>query len=294
MLAGQIVNGLVSGAMIALVAIGFTLIIGVLDKLNFNHPEVFMFGGYVGLVSLQHLPVGWAFVAAFMVGGVLGVLTEWVAFRRFRGSDTHTTAALSSLALGLVLTDLVHKYWGTEPLRIEGQQGWLAGSFSLAGVNFLNLQMLLLAVMVLLMLALHHLIAHTRTGRRIRAVAESPDCASLLGVDVLRVNQIVFFVSSGLASLAGLMLALRTDTVQPDIGLTFGLKALAVMAIGGMGDMRGAVVAGLAIGVLEALLFHWGWGRMGELAVWAAMLATLVLRPGGLFAGSHHGREVRV
>ena len=87
-------------------------------------------------------------------------------------------------------------------------------------------------------------------------------------------------------------------TVTPsqggNIGLTFGLKALAVMAIGGMGDMRGAVVAGLAIGVLEALLFHWGWGRMGELAVWAAMLATLVLRPGGLFAGSHHGREVRV
>lgn len=294
MLAGQILNGLVSGAMIALVAIGFTLIIGVLDKLNFNHPEVFMFGGYVGLVSMQHLPVGWAFVAAFAVGGLLGLLTEWVAFRRFRGADTHTTAALSSLALGLILTDLIHKSWGTEPLRLGGQPGWLSGSFSLMGVNFLNLQLLLLGVMVLLMMALHHLISNTAAGRQIRAVAESPDFASLLGVNVLRVNQIVFFVSSGLASVAGLMLALRTDTVQPDIGLTFGLKALAVMAIGGMGDMRGAVVAGLAMGVLEALLFHWGWGRLGELAVWAAMLATLMLRPAGLFASRHHGRELRV
>jgi branched-chain amino acid transport system permease protein len=98
MLAGQIVNGLVSGAMYALVAIGFTLIIGVLDKLNFNHPEVFMFGGYVGLMALPHMSVAGAFAMAFLVGGLLGVLTEWMAFRRFVGNDARTTAALSSLA----------------------------------------------------------------------------------------------------------------------------------------------------------------------------------------------------
>ena len=90
MLAGQIVNGLVSGAMYALVAIGFTLIIGVLDKLNFNHPEVFMFGGYVGLMALPFMPVAGAFAMAFVVGGLLGVLTEWMAFRRFVGNDARS------------------------------------------------------------------------------------------------------------------------------------------------------------------------------------------------------------
>ena len=294
MLAGQIVNGLVSGAMYALVAIGFTLIIGVLDKLNFNHPEVFMFGGYVGLVALPHMPVAGAFAMAFAVGGLLGVLTEWMAFRRFVGSDARTTAALSSLALGLILTDLVHKVWGTEPLRLPNLTGWLSESFGLLGVNFLNLQMVLLAITFALMWALHHVIAHTRMGRQIRAVAESSAHASLLGVHVLRVNQVVFFISSGLASIAGLMLALRADTVSPDLGLTFGLKALAVMAIGGMGDMRGAVLAGLGIGVLEALMFHFGLGRLGELTVWAAMIATLLLKPAGLFASGHHGQEQRV
>jgi len=152
----------------------------------------------------------------------------------------------------------------------------------------------LLAITFALMWALHHVIAHTRMGRQIRAVAESSAHASLLGVNVLRVNQAVFFISSGLASIAGLMLALRADTVSPDLGLTFGLKALAVMAIGGMGDMRGAVLAGLGIGVLEALMFHFGLGRLGELTVWAAMIATLLLKPAGLFASGHHGQEQRV
>jgi branched-chain amino acid transport system permease protein len=87
---------------------------------------------------------------------------------------------------------------------------------------------------------------------------------------------------------------LRADTVSPDLGLTFGLKALAVMAIGGMGDMRGAVLAGLGIGVLEAMMFHFGLGRLGELTVWAAMIATLLLKPAGLFASGHHGQEQRV
>ena len=84
MLAGQIINGIVSGAMYALVAIGFSLVIGVLDKLNFAHPEVFMFGGFVGLMSISHLPLPWAFLMAFLMGGLLGVFTEFVAFRRFQ------------------------------------------------------------------------------------------------------------------------------------------------------------------------------------------------------------------
>lgn len=294
MLAGQILNGLVSGAMYALVAIGFTLIVGVLDKLNFTHPEVFMLGGFIGLVSLTYLPLEWAFFFAFVVGGLLGLFTEFVAFRRFRSADSRITAALSSLALGLIFTDLVHKFWGTEKVPLPQRSVWLNETFSIAGVYFMYLQLVVLAVTLVLMLGLHFLITRMRIGRQIRALAEAPIPASLLGINVLRVQQSVFFISSALAAVAGLMLALRSDGAATEIGLTFGLKAMAIMAIGGMGDLRGAVLAGLFIGVIEALMFYFGLGRLGEMTVWLAMIVILLVRPSGLFSTGLHSREQRV
>ena len=293
MLVGQLVNGLVSGAMYALVAIGFTLVIGVLDKLNFAHPEVLMFGGFVGLVSVQFLPLPWAFLAAFVVGGAMGLVTEFIAFRRFQGAEGKITAALASMALGLIVTDIVHKVWGTEPLPLPPQTGWLAERFSIADVQFVNLQLVIMAVTFALMAGLHLLLQRTRTGRQIRALAESPVSAALLGVDVRRGTQAVFFISSALAAEAGLLLALRSGSASSDIGLTLGLKALAIMAIGGLGDLRGAVLGGLAIGVLEALMFSFGFGRLGEMTVWVAMIAMLMFRPGGLFGGGLHSQEQR-
>jgi branched-chain amino acid transport system permease protein len=294
MLAGQILNGLVSGAMYALVAIGLTLVVGVFDKLNFAQPEVFMLGGFIGLVSLTYLPLEWSFAFALVVGGLLGLFTEFVAFRRFQSADSRTTAALSSLALGLVLTDLVHKVWGTEQVPLPQRAGWLSGTFGIAGVQFLNLQLLVLGVTLTLMIGLHFLITKARIGRQIRALAEAPTAAALLGINVLRVKQSVFFISSALAAVAGLLLALRSDAANSDIGLTFGLKAMAIMAIGGMGDLRGAVFAGFLIGVIEAVMFHFGLGRLGEMTVWLAMILILILRPSGLFSGGLHSREQRV
>lgn len=291
MLLGQITNGLVIGAMYALVAIGFTLVIGVLDKLNFAHPEVFMFGGIVGLVCAAHTSVWWAFPLAFMVGGLMGLLTEFVSFRRFQSDDAKTTAALSSLSLGLVLVDITHKVWGSEPVDLGLTSGIFKEGFTVAGVRFLWIQLIILSVTFALMLALHLAVSRTSAGRRIRAVAESSTNAALLGIDVRRVTQTVFFVSSALAAVAGLLLALRTGVANPELGLTFGLKAVAIMAIGGMGDLRGAVIAGLLIGVLEALTFQFGLGRLGEMTVWVAMLIVLIWRRGGLFGGLHAGEQ---
>ncbi|MDB5899444.1 MAG: hypothetical protein JWP22_2794 [Ramlibacter sp.] len=293
MLAGQLVNGIVSGAMYALVAIGFSLVIGVLDKLNFAHPEVLMFGGFVGLLTVTGLPFVWVFPAAFIAGGLLGVLTEFLAFRRFQSADAKITAALASVALGLIMTDLVQKVWGTEAVTLQVPAGWLSQGFAIGDVRFVNLQFVILGVALLLMAGLHLLLGKARIGRQIRAVAESSQSASLLGIDVKRVTQAVFFISSALAAEAGLLLALRSGAASSDIGLTFGLKALAIMAIGGLGDLRGALVGGLLIGVLEALMYQMGLGRLVEITVWVAMIAVLMFRPAGLFGSGLHGREQR-
>jgi branched-chain amino acid transport system permease protein len=289
----QILNGLIIGSMYALVAIGFTLVLGVLDRLNFAHTEIFMLGGFVGLVVIQGGgPLWLTLPVAFAVCGGLGLVVELVCFRRIEG-DARITAALSSVAAGLIIDDLLQKVYGTDPPSLP-----LPAYITDAGVRFLDthltyLDLLIVGVTLGLMLALQLYVARSRTGRAIRAVADSHVAASLLGINVRRVTQQVFFLSAGLAGVAGVLYALRTDIANLQAGLTFGLKALAVMAIGGMGDVRGAVIGGLAVGVLEGLAFYWDLGGYSDLVVWIAMILVLLVRPAGLFGGGVHVRETR-
>lgn len=293
MLAGQILNGIVTGSMYALVAIGFSLVIGTLDKLNFAHSEVFMVGGFIAVASVSFLPWQLALIVIFLAGGLLGLATEFFAFRRFQTAEGKITAALASMALGLIITDLVHKVWGTEPVPLKFESPWLQTGNTFFGATVLNLQLVILAVAFVLMALLHLLLQKTRMGRQIRALAESTVSASLLGINVRRVTQAVFFLSSALAAVGGLLVALRVGAASSEIGLSFGLKSLAIMAIGGMGDLRGALVGGLLIGVLEALMFQMGLGRLVEITAWVTLFAVLIFRPNGLFGGGIHAREQR-
>lgn len=289
----QILNGLIVGSMYALIAIGFTLVLGVLDRLNFAHTEVFMFGAFAGLLVIDQGFAWWLAIPFVMiVSGVIGLAVEFISFRRFEG-DVRITAALSSLAVGLVMIDLTHKRWGTEPVGMTMPSAVTTAGFTAFGIRIVYVQILILAVTLVLMAALHFFVSRTRAGRNIRAVADSPPSAALLGIDVRRVTQNVFFVSSALAGVAGLLLAFRTGFANADVGLTFGLKAIAIMAIGGMGDMRGAVVGGLIIGILESLTFQFGIGKLGELVVWVGMILVLLVRPEGLFGGGVHTKDVR-
>ena len=120
------------------------------------------------------------------------------------------------------------------------------------------------------------------SGGSLRTVSESPEVAALLGINVTRVTQQTFVIASALAGVSGLLIASRTGAVAPEIGMSFGLKSLAVMAIGGMGDLRGAVVAGLLLGVAEGLTYWIGLGRLGEITVWVLMIVMLLVRPSGL------------
>jgi branched-chain amino acid transport system permease protein len=293
LLVEQIVNGIVLGSLYALIAQGYTLVFGVLDKLNFAHGEVFMLGGYVAVASTAlGLPLALALVLAIVVCAVVGIAVELVSFRKFRSHDAHITSALSSFAVGLVMVDLVQKSWGTEPLAIALPEGLNLASLEVLGVRFSAVKLAILAVATSLMLVLHLTISRTALGRAVRAVSESPAAASLYGIDVVRTIQVVFALASAMAGLAGAALALRTGFASPDMGFTLGLKALAIMAIGGMGDLRGAFLGGLLIGVFEALAFHWGLGQIADTGVWLIMIAVLLFRPSGLFA-ARASREVR-
>jgi branched-chain amino acid transport system permease protein len=286
MLAEQIVNGLVLGAMYVLIALGYTLVFGVLDKLNFAHGDIFMFGGFVAVSVLALGAPLWAGAfAAFVVCGVLGLAVELVSFRKFRSHDAQVTAALSSLACSIILIDATQKVWGTEPVALTIPTSIRTASVTVQGLRIAYVNIGILGLAILLMIGLYVLIVRTRMGRNIRAVADSAVAAELLGIDVTRVTQQTFFLASGLAGLAGVMLAVRTGFVTTELGLTFGIKALAVMAIGGMGDLRGAVVGGLLAGIVEAMATQLGLGKFGDMAVWLLMIVVLLVRPAGLFGG---------
>ncbi len=291
MLAEQILNGIVLGSMYALVALGYTLVFGVLDKLNFAHGETFMLGGFVAVAaSALGAPIWLAFPCAIVLCGALGLMVEWVSFRKFQSADAQITAALSSLAVGLIVIDLVQKSFGSEPVSLELPLAVRTATVNIAGTDLAWIKIAILAVALTLMAALHALVQYTRVGRNIRAVAESPLSAALLGVNVRQVNQQTFFIASALAGMAGLMLALRTGYAASDIGFTFGIKALAIMAIGGMGDLRGAMAGGILVGVIEALAVQYGLGKLGEVVVWIVMILVLLIRPAGLFQSSTRQR----
>lgn len=293
MLIEQIINGLVLGSMYSLIALGYTLVFGVLDKLNFAHAELFMLGGFVALVSFAlGAPLWAAITVALVFGGMAGLVVELVSFRRFIGQDAQIVASLSSLSLGLVFVDLVQKVWGTEAIELPIPADLRSAHFVLFGISFNWIKIGILGFSILLMFVMHQFVSRTRIGRNIRAVADSPTFAGLLGINVKRVNQQTFFIASALASVAGLLLAMRNGIVASDIGFSFGLKALAIMAIGGMGDLRGAMAGGLIVGVLEALAFEYGFGKLADILVWLLMMFVILMRPAGLF-GAVQMREVR-
>lgn len=293
MIAGQIINGLVMGTMYALVALGFTLVLGVLHRLNLAHGDIFVLGGFVGLGALNWgMPVWMTIPIAAVVGGVAGIAVEQVCFRRLKTHDAEMAAALSSVAFGIVVLDIVHKIWGTEPIALDEASLGPVSVIDIFGVRFTSIQVVIVAITIALMIGLHLLVSRTRLGRNIRAVADNPQSASLLGISVGAVTRQVFVISSALGCVAGLLLTLRLDTASSDLGFGFSLKALAVMAIGGLGDLRGAVLGGLLIGVIEALAAQFGFDRFADLTVWVCMVAFLVFRPQGLF-GSSSGAETR-
>lgn len=293
MLVEQIINGVVLGSLYALIAQGYTLVFGVLDKLNFAHGEIFMLGGFICIASVAlgaSLPI--AILATAIIAGLLGLVVEFVGFRKFQTPDGHITAALSSFAIGLVIIDLSQKVWGAESVALTLPGTVQTATISILGIRIVALRLAILVISLLLMLILYLAVAKSGLGRRIRAVAESPMKAALFGINVTRVNQQVFFIASMMAGLAGLALALRTGYASTDVGFTFGLKALAIMAIGGMGDLRGALIGGLLIGVLEAIAFQWDLGQLADVFVWLFMIAILLVRPSGLF-GTLVSKEVR-
>jgi branched-chain amino acid transport system permease protein len=287
----QLLNGLFIGSIYALFAIGFTLVFGILDRLNLAHPSVFAVAAFVGieLVADGGLSVWVALPIVLVIGAALGFIIERVAFRPLKNRpDAHFAGLISSIALAGVFIALLQWRYGPDTRRFP------AGSFpdqpiELLGATVTMLQVAILLISVVLMVGLTWLVARSRLGRAMRAVAENPTAARVLGVNVDRVTSVTFAISSALGAVAGVLFALNVNSAQLGMGSAIELKGLAVIIVGGMGSLPGALVGGLLLGLAEVFAVQYIGSSWRDLIAFGLLFVILLLRPQGLFGG----RKVR-
>ena len=290
MIGQQLLNALMLGSNYALVAIGYTLVFGILNMLNFAHPNVFALGGFLlfAAVATLALPFPVAIVLVIVGGVVLGLATELLCFRPAEHLHDELAPAISSVAFALVLTEVVAKVWGSEPRRLPPLLA--GGTFDLGIFQVSTIQLVILALSFGLMLAVDWMLYRTRTGFAMRAVAERRDVAQLLGVNVRRTVVLAFALSGVLAALAGTLLAMRLGLADPNVALSYGLRALAVMVIGGLGNVRGAMLAGLLVGLVDVMTLAFLSQAYSGVAAWVLLLLVLLFKPSGLL-GTRLQRE---
>lgn len=287
----QLLNGIFIGSIYALFAIGFTLVFGILDRLNLAHPSVFAVAAFVGieLVERGGLSVWVALPVLLLVGGILGLIIERVAFRPLKNRpDAHFAGLISSIAMAGMFIALLQWRYGPDTRRFP------AGSFPDQPIEFLGvtvtlLQVAILVISVLLMVALTWLVARSRLGRAMRAIAENPTAARVLGINVDRVTAVTFAISSALGAVAGALFAMNVNSAQLTMGSAIELKGLAVIIVGGMGSLPGALVGGLVLGLAEVFAVQYIGSSWRDLIAFGLLFVILLVRPEGLFGG----RKVR-
>jgi branched-chain amino acid transport system permease protein len=299
----QLLNGLAIGSVYAIFALGYTLVFSILRIINFAHGAVFTLGAYFtytltgspfgfnGLLANAALPVKLPFWLALLGGaalaGLVSVLIERASFRplRARGGDPLLTLVLS-LGLAVMIVNIIQYLVGAEIYRFpNGAIGNLPPAVNFGGPGFplpvRTVQIVIFGVSMVVVVLLTFLINYTRVGKALRAVAEDATTASLLGINTDRLIMLTFFLSGFLGGVAGALVGLSVSIAGPYFGIAFGLKGLAVIVLGGLGDIPGAVVGGLVLGLAEALVPA-SYNAYKDAIAFALLFIVLLVRPEGI------------
>jgi branched-chain amino acid transport system permease protein len=283
MFAQQLINGLMLGASYALVAIGYTLIFGVLRLLHFAHGEVFMFGAFIGL----HIALAWSganiyltIMGAMIGAGIVGLIVAMVAVRPV--SNKYPLAPLiSTIGATLVMQNLAISIFGGAQVAFPETMD--PAIYHVAGLTISSVQIFTLVMSIALMIVLWLFIDRSKTGRAIRAVAESHETAALLGVNVGRTVLFTFVIASALAGAAGVLDGIKNSAISPFMGLEVAVAGLVCMLLGGLGNIMGAMVAGFILGIVEILSAAYLGTSLRDLFTFVILILILIYRPTGLF-----------
>jgi branched-chain amino acid transport system permease protein len=292
----QLVAGLTLGSLYALIALGYTMVYGVLKLLNFAHGDVYMIGAFIGWFVLEALGgplspnvptpvlIVLMFVAAMAGCAVLGLVIERFAYRPLRRAP-RIAPLISALGVSFFLQQTAVLLWGSIPREYNTfslRGGQLFKTVSLGNLRVQYVQILVIASAVVLMIGLTLLVWRTTIGKAMRATSFDPEAASMMGIDIDRVIAFTFFVGSALAGAAGVMSGLVFQNIQPYMGFGAGLKAFTAAVVGGIGNITGAMLGGMIIGVAEAFTTGYLSSTFQNLIVFGLLIVFMLFRPTGL------------
>ncbi|HZT86833.1 MAG TPA: branched-chain amino acid ABC transporter permease [Stellaceae bacterium] len=292
----QIINGLSLGAMYALLALGFTLVYGILELINFAHFNVFMLASFIGMGALELLglsgqstilggsalagALAFAFIVTMIAAGVIGVLIERIALRPLRGVRG-TAAMITTIGVSYILFNVVLLVFGAESKNFPNPMPTV--SWQVGGATLHLREVLIWIVALVLMAALHLFVNRTRLGKAMRATAQDAEAARMMGINVDRVIVTAFFLGSALAGAAALIFGLYYNFTSFIIGYTAGLRAFTAAVLGGIGSVTGAMVGGVIIGLIESLGGQLIAVRWTDVIIFSILVLVLVFAPTGLF-----------
>ena len=291
-LAQQLINGIAHGGMYALIALGYTMVYGIIELINFAHGDVYSLGSFFSLAIFAVLPASWVaggpalwlialliIVLAALLCGIVGVLIERLAYRRLRNAP-RLAPLITAIGVSLILENVMELWKGDSPVSFP--QFLPNQDHVVAGLTFDTYDVLVVGVSVVCMIALNLFVFRTKLGKAMRATAQDRDAASLMGININSTIAWTFFIGSALAGVAGFISGTYYGTTFWLNGYQAGLKAFTAAVLGGIGNITGAMLGGFVIGIVEALTAQYLGNQWTEVVVFSILVLILIFRPSGL------------
>lgn len=277
----QLINGLALGSVYALLALGYTMVYGIIQLINFAHGEIYMIGAFAGYYSATSLdlPLVPTLLAAMAVAALAGILIEKIAYKPLRNSP-RITLLITAIGVSLFLQNGMRILVGANPKPFPDLIK--AGHINLGGLTVDWKTILMLAVSAVLVLLLQFIVYKTKVGKAMRAASFDIEAASLMGINVNNTISLTFAIGSALAGIAGVLVAISYPSITPFMGVMPGLKAFVAAVLGGIGSIPGALLGGMSIGVLETLSKAYISTSFSDAIVFGILIIILLIKPAGL------------
>lgn len=277
----QLVNGISLGSIYALVALGYTMVYGIIKLINFAHGDIYMIGAYVGFAATAYLGVGFipSLIIAMVACAILGVTIEKVAYKPLRNS-TRIAVLITAIGMSLLLEYVMMYFVGAQ---VRSYPRLLSDTLlNLGSIIISTQQIYIIVTSIVLMIVLQYVVKKTKVGKAMRAVSADKDAAQLMGIKVDSTISFTFAIGSALAGAGGVLVGVYYNSIDPLMGMMPGLKAFVAAVFGGIGSIPGAMIGGLSIGIIETLVSGYGSSMYRDAAVFAFLIVILILKPSGL------------
>ena len=280
----QIINGISLGSIYALIALGYTMVYGIIKLINFAHGDIYMVGAYIGFAAITFLKLGFfpALILSMLLCSILGVVIEKVAYKPVRNS-TRIAALITAISVSLFLEYgmmyFVKPDTRTSPNVLPNKQLKIFNTSAVLDIK--NIYIILITIS--LMLLLQYVIHKTKVGKAMRAVSLDRDAAELMGIDINKTISNTFAIGSALAGAAGVLVGIYYNSINPLMGVAPGLKAFVAAVIGGIGIVPGAVFGGFFLGIIETMISAFGGSLYKDAVAFAILIIVLLLKPNGFF-----------